>query len=407
MTNLQGKHILLGITGGIAAYKAAELTRLLVKQGAEVRICMTEGAMSFITPLTLQALSGNPVHHDLLDTDAEAAMGHIELAKWADSIIIAPATANTLARLAHGLADNLLTTLVLASKARIYIAPAMNQAMWHHPQTQQNIRLLNKRDVVLLGPAQGEQACGDTGFGRMLEPADIVQQFIQDSMPILAGISVLITAGPTREALDPVRYLSNRSSGKMGYAIAQAAQRLGAKVTLISGPVALDPPVGIKTLKVESAREMLAAAELESSQADIFIACAAVADYAPAEISDNKIKKSDDELSLTLIKNPDILATISHDNPQLFTVGFAAETNKLKTYAKAKLRAKKLNMIAANSVGKQQGFEVDENALEVFWKEGRKTAHQSLPMTSKSQLAYQLLHLIEHHYQSFNKKDTV
>lgn len=406
MTNLQGKHILLGITGGIAAYKAAELTRLLVKQGAQVRICMTEDAKAFITPLTLQALSGHPVHHDLLDTDAKGAMGHIELAKWADSIIIAPATANTLARLAHGLADNLLTTLVLASKARVYMAPAMNQAMWRHPQTVENLRLLKQRDVIILGPAQGEQACGDTGFGRMLEPAEILEQILLDNQPLFTGVSLLITAGPTREALDPVRYLTNRSSGKMGYAIATAAQRLGAEVTLISGPVTLDVPAGVKYVQVESARQMYATARKHATQADIFIATAAVADYAPKKVSRSKIKKSGDEITLTLVQNPDILAEISLKHDKLFSVGFAAETSKLASYAKQKLRNKKLNMIAANQVGKDRGFEVDHNALEVFWVEGKNTAHTSLACTPKSQLAYELLFLINTQYQAFKANKT-
>ncbi len=409
MTNLQGKPTLLGITGGIAAYKAAELTRLLIKSGAEVQVCMTAAATKIITPLTLQALSGHAVRSDCFDTGAEAAMGHIELAKWAQRIIIAPATANTLAKLAHGIADNLLTTLVLASKAPLTVAPAMNQAMWHHPQTQENIRLLRQQGVLVLGPAQGEQACGDTGFGRMLEPADILHQYLQASEPLLSGLSLLITAGPTREALDPVRYLSNRSSGKMGYAIAEAAQRMGATVTLVSGPVCLDPPAGVKTRYIESAQQMLTAVQQEITGTDIFIASAAVADYSVTQVAHEKIKKTAPELTLTLIRTPDILAATSSTHPDIFSVGFAAETSRLEDYARDKLTRKNLNMIAANQVGQQQGFEVDDNKLEVFWKQDDTIKQTHLPLASKRQLAYSLLQLIYKHYQqyqSLNQPDT-
>ncbi|HEC05205.1 MAG TPA: bifunctional phosphopantothenoylcysteine decarboxylase/phosphopantothenate--cysteine ligase CoaBC [Thiothrix sp.] len=401
MTNLTGTNVLLGISGGIAAYKSAELTRLLIKQNANVRVCMTPSAIEFITPLTLQALSGNPVHTDLFDVEAEAAMGHIELAKWADVIVVAPATANTIAKIAHGRADNLLTTLVLASKAKLYIAPAMNQAMWANPQTTANIKQLEQNKICLLGPDAGEQACGDIGLGRMLEPAEIIDQIIAESTatPSLQGVSVLITAGPTREALDPVRYLTNRSSGKMGYAIAEAAKKQGAQVTLVSGPVHLDTPANIETINVESAQQMFSAVRKHAKQADIFIACAAVADFSPATTSNNKIKKNSDTetLELTLTKNPDILAETSHAHPNLFTVGFAAETTDLEKYAKGKLISKKLNMIAANKVGKNQGFDKDDNALLVLWEGGKCT----LPLTSKKHLSQQLVQLISENFEIY------
>ncbi len=362
---------------------------------------MTQSAMEFITPLTLQALSGNPVHTDLFDVEAEAAMGHIELAKWADVIVVAPATANTIAKIAHGRADNLLTTLVLASKAKLYIAPAMNQAMWANPQTTANIKQLEQNEITLLGPGAGEQACGDVGLGRMLEPAEIVDQIIAESTttPSLQGVSVLITAGPTREALDPVRYLTNRSSGKMGYAIAEAAKKQGAQVTLVSGPVHLDTPTNIEAIYVESAQEMFSAVRKHAKQADIFIACAAVADFSPATISNHKIKKNSDTeiLELTLTKNPDILAETSHAHPNLFTVGFAAETTDLEKYAKGKLISKKLNMIAANKVGKNQGFDKDDNALLVLWEEGKS----ALPLTSKDILSQQLIQLISDRFEIY------
>ena len=362
---------------------------------------MTPSAIEFITPLTLQALSGNPVHTDLFDVEAEAAMGHIELAKWADVIVVAPATANTIAKIAHGRADNLLTTLVLASKAKLYIAPAMNQAMWANPQTTANIKQLEQNKICLLGPDAGEQACGDIGLGRMLEPAEIIDQIIAESTatPSLQGVSVLITAGPTREALDPVRYLTNRSSGKMGYAIAEAAKKQGAQVTLVSGPVHLDTPANIETINVESAQQMFSAVRKHAKQADIFIACAAVADFSPATTSNNKIKKNSDTetLELTLTKNPDILAETSHAHPNLFTVGFAAETTDLEKYAKGKLISKKLNMIAANKVGKNQGFDKDDNALLVLWEGGKCT----LPLTSKKHLSQQLVQLISENFEIY------
>lgn len=395
MTNLNGKNVLLGISGGIAAYKAAELTRLLVKQGASVRVCMTASAIEFITPLTLQVLSGNPVHTDMFDPAAEAAMGHIELAKWAELILIAPATANTIAKIANGFADNLLTTLILASEAELVIAPAMNQVMWKNTRTFENIAKLQKEGIHFLGPDSGEQACGDVGFGRMLESQVIIQWLTGHTSSLLQGVSILITAGPTREALDPVRYITNRSSGKMGYALAQAATQLGANVTLVSGPVNLSSPHGVQTIQVESANDMFIAVKEQAASADVFISCAAVADYAAETIATEKFKKTDDtnSLQLKLKKNPDILSEISHAHVDLFTVGFAAETNDVEKYAKGKLVSKKLYMIAANKVGKNKGFDQDDNALLVIWGEG-ENEQTTLPLMSKAKLAHRLLEII-------------
>ncbi len=405
MTFLPGKNILLGISGGIAAYKSAELTRLLVKAGAQVRVCMTAGACEFITPLTLQALSGHPVHTALLDPAAEAGMGHIELARWADHILIAPATADLIARLTQGMADDLLTTLCLASAAPVSIAPAMNQQMWKHAATQHNVSVLQARGVQMLGPAQGEQACGDVGPGRMLEPVEILQAL--NSSPLasprpspLAGCHLLLTAGPTREPLDPVRFLTNRSSGKMGYAVAAAARDLGARVTLISGPVALDAPAGVNRITVESAQDMLNASREQVTNADIFIATAAVADYTPAEVASHKIKKSGEEISILMTRTVDILATLSHENPALFSVGFAAETHDLLTYARSKLERKGVQMIAANSVAGGKAFDKDSNALEVVWHGGA----QSLPEMSKTDLAAALMQLISTHYHNWKQQ---
>lgn len=398
MPTLAQQHILLGISGGIAAYKAAELTRLFIKAGAEVRVCMTEGATHFVTPLTFQALSGNPVHTTLLDPEAEAGMGHIELARWADQIVIAPASANCIARLAHGMADDLLTTLCLASKAPLHVAPAMNQQMWANAATQANIATLKSRGINLLGPASGEQACGDVGFGRMLEPEQIVQLLQADSAPLpLQGINVILTAGPTREAIDPVRFISNRSSGKMGYALAEAAQQLGANVTLISGPVALSTPKGVNRVKVESAQQMLEATLAHMADQHIFIATAAVADYTPQDVTDKKIKKSSAELTLPLKRTQDILATVTDRYPQLFSVGFAAETHDLMTYARGKLERKNLHMVAANSVAGGKVFDQDTNALEVVWRGGQ---HSFSEMT-KHELAQQLMQLIATRYQLY------
>ena len=401
---LQGKQILLGISGGIAAYKAAELTRLLTKAGAQVRVCMTPAAGEFITPLTLQALSGHPVHTSLLDPAAEAGMGHIELARWAEHILIAPATADLIARLVAGMADDLLTTLCLASAAPLSIAPAMNQQMWQHPATQQNIQTLAKRGVRMLGPDQGAQACGDIGPGRMLEPTALLQamrDFYQPANLVLKGCKVLITAGPTREPIDPVRFITNRSSGKMGYAVAAAARDLGAEVTLVSGPVQLSAPHQVKRIAVETAQQMLDACQTAVQEADIFIATAAVADYTPVNVATEKIKKSTPTLSLALTKTTDILATLSLANPQLFSVGFAAETHDLLSYARSKLERKGLKMIAANLVGEGKAFDQDQNALEVIWQDGST----SLPEMDKQRLAQELMHLISTHYQTWKQQD--
>ena len=397
MKQVQTKNTLLGVSGGIAAYKAAELVRRLVARGATVRVVMTSAATQFITPLTFQALSGNPVSIDLLDEDAEAAMGHIELARWAEQVLIAPASANFLAKLSAGLADDLLSTLCLATGASISVAPAMNQQMWQAAATQANIEVLRSRGVNILGPDIGSQACGDMGPGRMLEPlalANALLGFRQD-LPLsagrLVGKKVLITAGPTREAIDPVRFISNHSSGKMGYELARVAAEQGAYVTLISGPSTLSSPSGVRCFRVERATDMHAAVMARASGADIFIAAAAVADYAPASPSSQKLKKRANELTLSLVKNPDILADVAalHNGP--FTVGFAAETNDIGVHALAKLRHKSLDMIAANEVGgTETGFNVDTNALQIFW-EGGST---KLPYAPKTTIAKGLIDII-------------
>ncbi|WP_434341209.1 bifunctional phosphopantothenoylcysteine decarboxylase/phosphopantothenate--cysteine ligase CoaBC [Motilimonas cestriensis] len=396
--NLHNKNILLGICGGIAAYKCAELTRRLKDHGANVRVVMTQSAKAFITPLTMQAVSGNPVSDSLLDPAAEAGMGHIELAKWADLILVAPASANTIARLTAGIADDLLSTLCLATPAPIAIAPAMNQQMYLAPATQANLTTLKQRGTLIWGPAQGQQACGDVGPGRMLEPDELVQHCQQQLNPNqdYAGIRVLITAGPTREPIDPVRYLSNHSSGKMGYALAQAAQQAGATVTLVSGPVNLTPPAGVAVVNVMSALEMHHAATSRSAEHDIFIGCAAVADYRPESVADNKIKKSNDELVVKMVKNPDILADIANSEPRPFCVGFAAETQDVEHYAKDKLTRKKLDLIAANDVAKAgQGFNTEQNSLTVF----SKTDAIHIPLASKLDVANALLSLVLIHYK--------
>ncbi|MEM7406635.1 MAG: bifunctional phosphopantothenoylcysteine decarboxylase/phosphopantothenate--cysteine ligase CoaBC [Pseudomonadota bacterium] len=372
--------VLLGISGGIAAYKTAELVRRLRDRGADVRVVMTTSAQAFITPLTLQAVSGNPVHTSLLDESAEAAMGHIELARWADLVLVAPATANTLARLAHGFADDLLSTLCLATTAPLAVAPAMNQQMWVAAATQSNMRTLAARKVHVWGPDAGSQACGETGPGRMLDPLELVERVmairtgLEALAPtVLAGQRVVVTAGPTREAIDPVRYITNHSSGKMGYAVAQAAREAGADVTLVSGPTALSPPQGVECVSVTSAADMLTAVSAVIDRADVFVSAAAVADYAPAEAAVSKIKKSTDDMVLSLRRNPDVLATVAGRPSAPFTVGFAAETDDLERNARGKLSRKKLQMIAANVVGEGRGFNVDENTLTVYWGDGQAT----------------------------------
>ncbi|MFP6791072.1 MAG: bifunctional phosphopantothenoylcysteine decarboxylase/phosphopantothenate--cysteine ligase CoaBC [Thalassolituus sp.] len=402
MQQLCNRRILLGISGGIAAYKSAELVRFLKRAGADVRVVMTSGALEFITPLTLQALSGNPVHHALLDPEAEAGMGHIELAKWADLILIAPASANVIARLAQGMGNDLLTTVVLASEAKLCLAPAMNQAMWLDPITQSNLQRLKDAhgaNLQVIGPAEGQQACGDVGPGRMLEPELIAQTIAEQfESGILAGVSVVITAGPTREAIDPVRYISNHSSGKMGYALAAAARDAGARVTVISGPVNIPPPERVRVVPVSSALDMLQAAQSEQEHCQIFIAAAAVADYRPAQVAEQKVKKSTDELTLTLIKNPDIVATVAAHENAPFTVGFAAETQDVEHYARDKLNRKKLAMIIANDVSRNDiGFNSDDNAVSVFWPTG-EARYEAM---SKQQLARHLITLMADRYQEY------
>ena len=374
MGHLSNRNIIIGVSGGIAAYKAAELVRLMRREGATVRVVMSRGALAFITPLSMQALSGNPVHTELLDEDAEMGMGHIELARWADLVVLAPATADIIARLAQGRADDLLTTVVLATPAPILVAPAMNQNMWLNPATNTNIDSLKARGIQVVGPDAGEQACGDTGPGRLLEPTDILSA-IQLCLPssILSGRRVVITAGPTREAIDPVRYLSNHSSGKMGFALARAAAEAGAETVLIAGPVDLGTPDRVTRIDVESAKDMLEASIQEvGSGADLFIAAAAVADYRPAEMASTKMKKTGDDLSLQLIQNPDILKTIATASyrPTL-VIGFAAETENVNTYANEKLASKNLDAIVANDVSRQDiGFNSDYNAISLWSSAG-------------------------------------
>ncbi len=391
---LAGKHIVLGVTGGIAVYKSPDLVRRMRETGAHVQVVMTQGAQRFVTPLTFQALSGRSVRADLWDMQAEHAMGHIELARWADLVLVAPATASFLARLAHGHADDLLTTLCLATEAPILAAPAMNRVMWESAATQENVRLLGNLGVRLLGPVAGELAEGETGMGRMLEPADIVAALRDEADVVLKGLKVMVTAGPTREPLDPVRYVSNRSSGKMGFALARAAAEAGAEVTLVSGPVSLVTPRDVRRVDVETAAEMHAAVMRELKRTQIFIAAAAVSDYAPLRVARDKIKKHSDSLQLKLARTPDILAEVAAHKPKPFTVGFAAETEKLEAHARAKLNAKHVDMIAANWVGRGRGFESDDNALSVYWKGG--TAE--LGTAQKLVLARQLVKLIAERY---------
>lgn len=397
---MAAKRILLGITGGIAAYKSAELVRLLKKAGAEVRVVMTEGATTFVAPLTFQALSGEPVRTSLLDPEAEAGMGHIELAKWADQVVVAPASADFLARLAQGMANDLLTTLCCATEAPIAVAPAMNQAMWKNHRTQRTMALLaDDPQVAVWGPDQGQQACGDTGPGRMLEPETLASLALEphagEADGPLAGKRVVITAGPTREAIDPVRYISNHSSGKMGYALAAAAVRAGARVTLVSGPVSLSAPGGAEMRGVTTAEDMLSAAQQAVDEGcDIFIATAAVADYRPQTLAEDKIKKSSEVMTLALVRNPDTLASVAARPDAPFTVGFAAETTDVERYATDKMQRKNLNMIVANDVSVSGlGFNSDQNAVMVFWPEGRET----IGPDSKQAIAGRLVALIAKH----------
>ena len=390
---LISKRLLLGITGGIAAYKSADLVRRLKEVGADVQVVMTPAAATFVAPLTFQAVSGRPVRLELLDANAEAGMGHIELARWADLILIAPASADFIARLAHGLANDLLSTLCLASDRPIVVAPAMNRLMWQNPATQDNCRILEQRGIPCWGPAAGEQACGETGAGRMLEPLELrdkVIAFLADA-GLLKDLNVLITAGPTREDIDPVRFISNRSTGKMGFAVAQAAARAGARVTLVSGPVTLSTPANVERIDVQSALQMYNAVMERVVNADIFIATAAVADYRAANRCEHKLKKTQQTLTITLERNPDILSAVAALDNGPFTVGFAAETRHLLDYAEDKRRRKQLDMIAANQVGVPgSGFESEQNALQVLWEGGE----QALPLADKSQLGRDLVALI-------------
>ena len=390
-TNHKNKRILVGVTGGIAAYKTPDLVRRLIERGADVRVVMTQGAKEFITPLSLQAVSGQPVFEHLLDTDAESGMGHIEIARWAEMIVIAPATANCMAKIVQGKADDLLSTLVLASEAELIIAPAMNQQMWQNPATQSNLELLRQRGVKIIGPGAGDQACGEIGPGRMTEPSEIAQQLLGDGIPqLLQGVNILLTAGPTWEALDPVRGITNHSSGKMGFCLAEAARDFGANVTIISGPVHLETPRQVNRVDVVSARDMLQQVMSNLHGCDIFIGVAAVADYRPENVADQKIKKDKDvdELVINLVKNPDILAEVAMSSNKPFTVGFAAETEDLIANAQKKLRSKKIDMIIANNVaGKDGAFGSDENAVTLIHPEGEI----ELPRNDKYRLAIEII----------------
>lgn len=392
MNTLVAKRLLVVISGGIAAYKSPDVVRRLRDAGADVRVIMTRGATAFITPLSLQAASGHEVHTDLIDERAEAGMGHIELARWADAIVVAPATADFLARLRHGRADDLACAVCLASTARVLIAPAMNQQMWQHPATQDNLAGLTARGVAVCGPDHGSQACGEVGPGRMVEAEHIVAATSALFRPgTLGGRQVLVTAGPTREAIDPVRYISNHSSGKMGYAVAQAAFEAGAAVTLVSGPTALPAPEGIRFVAVESAADMLAAVLAHLAAVDIFIATAAVADYHVARPASSKIKRDSNALTLELAPNPDILATVAAREDAPFTVGFAAETDDLLDHARAKLEKKGIDLIAANAVGgSDSAFNRDDNELTLLWSGGS----QVLARQSKQRLARQLIAIV-------------
>ena len=390
---MQGKHILLGVTGGIAAYKSADLVRRLRERGAEVQVVMTRAAREFVSATTFQALSGRPVRRDLWDASAEAAMGHIELARWADAVLIAPASADFLARLAAGMADDLLTTVCLATEAPIAVAPAMNHLMWANAATRANQVTLGDRGVQIYGPGEGDQACGETGEGRMLEPLDLadrLQSLLLPSQGVLAGRRVLITAGPTRERIDPVRFISNRSSGKMGFAVAQAAREAGAGVVLVAGPVSLPAPAGVRRVDVESASEMLAAVLRELPGTDLFISTAAVADYRPARAAEQKIKKTSDSLDIAMERTVDVLATVAANKDRPFVVGFAAETESVEQNARTKLLKKNLDMIAANEVGHDKAFDSEDNQLIVL----TRAARHELARAGKLTLARGLITLI-------------
>jgi len=397
-------HILLGVTGSIAAYKAPELVRRLRDRDATVQVVMTKAASRFITATSLQAVSARPVRHNLWDDQAEAAMSHIELARWADLVLIAPASAEIISRLASGSAADLLTTVCLATEAPLVIAPAMNRVMWAHPAVQANRETLEGRGVRFLGPGRGGQACGEFGEGRMLEPQEIadaalkgrLETVVKQVPALLQGTTVMITAGPTREAIDPVRFISNHSSGKMGYALAEAAAEAGARVILLSGPVSLPPPANVECIYIETAEQMFAETHNRIDGVDIFIGAAAVSDYRPANTREQKIKKNNAEMRLDLVKAPDTLASVAKLEGGPFTVGFAAETERLREHALAKLRGKKLDLIVANQVGGGRGFNVDENAVEVYWKTGER----SYPTMGKAELARELVKLIAAHFET-------
>lgn len=387
---LAGVHVLLGVSGGIAAYKGAELVRRLRDAGAEVRVVLTENAARFVTPLTFQALSGHPVRTSLWDESAEAAMGHIELARWADEVVVAPASADLLARLAHGFADDLLATLCLATTAPMSVAPAMNQQMWANAATQANLAVLRERGVRVLGPGSGSQACGEFGAGRLLEADEIVARLVERRRPRdLEGVRFLVSAGPTYEDIDPVRFIGNRSSGRMGFAVAAAAAEAGATVTLVAGPVHLPTPRDVDRVDVRSARQMHDAVLARAGASDVFVAAAAVGDFRPRDIAPHKLKKAtrDSGLELSLVQNPDILAEVAALDPRPFVVGFAAETERVEEYARAKLERKRLDLIAANEVGAELGFERDDNALLLLWPGGR----EALERGDKADLARALV----------------
>ena len=387
---LAGTRVLLGVSGGIAAYKAAELVRRLGDAGAEVRVVLTENAARFVTPLTFQALSGHPVRSSLWDESAEAAMGHIELARWAQEVLVAPASADFIARIAHGIADDLLATLCLATSAPVSVAPAMNQQMWANAATQANVATLRARGIRVFGPASGGQACGEFGAGRLLEAGEIVAELAAQRVPReLAGARVLVSAGPTFEDIDPVRYIGNRSSGRMGFAVAEAAAEAGAEVVLVAGPVALATPACVRRIDVRSAREMQAAVLAEARRSDVYVGAAAVGDFRARETAQHKLKKAgaDATLELSLVQNPDILAEVAGLQPRLFVVGFAAETADLERHARDKLERKNLDLVAANPVGDERGFEREDNELLLIWHGGQ----EALPRAHKRVLARALV----------------
>jgi phosphopantothenoylcysteine decarboxylase/phosphopantothenate--cysteine ligase len=392
VSGLQGQRILLGVSGGIAAYKAADLVRRLRERGAEVRVVMTGSAQHFVGAATFQALSGHPVRSSLWDEAAEAAMGHIELARWANRVLIAPASANTISRLAQGRADDLLSTLCLATEAPLLVAPAMNRVMWANPATQANVATLQSRGVTVLGPGRGDQACGEVGDGRMLEPLELVAALEASLLPPrLTGRRLLVSAGPTYEDIDPVRFVGNRSSGKMGFAVAAAAAAMGAEVTLVAGPVALPTPPGVRRIDVRSAQGLREAVLAALPGQDAYLGAAAVADYTPGEVREHKIKKTGETLVLELVRTPDVLAEVAaHPQRPRLVVGFAAETEDMEAYARDKLARKRLDLIAANPVGGGRGFEADDNALTVYWQDG----HRDIPRAPKAVVARLLLELI-------------